>query len=241
MFFIDPDGMKPCPTGDCPPEIYDGPETAVGENVYNQLDEVVVGAADGVYVGGSKKSFFSDGDMSYGLKAEGKIVAKKGGFKGTVEGNIESLKIGSEGSMENGRVKGNLSATVLKGSVAGSAKFGEAEVNVNAKGSLFSAEANTDLGAIRNENGDLTGFVSSADVGAYAAKGEVSSSFSLFGYGISLTKGGSVGSAHAGFKLKTDLSQDNFEVSGYAHGGLGVGFKVGVTITKKKQKIYNRK
>ncbi len=241
IFFIDPDGMKPCPNGDCPPEVYNGQGTAVGENVYNQLEEVAIGTPDGVYTNGSKNSFFMDGDMGYGLKANGKGVVKYGNSKGTVEGKIEVGKIGSEGSYEHSRVKGKLEATALKASVSGDLEIGKFKANGVAKGSMWSAETSVDIGVVTDNNGDTVGLVGSLEAGAYAANGSVTGTVNILGYNIGITIGGSVASAHAGLKAKVDTSAENFEVSGYVHAGLGPGFKAGIQITKSKQKVYNKK
>ena len=221
-----------------PPILYNGPGAAVGENVSNLLDEVLI-HAQGKTVSGSNKSFYSDGGMNYGLDAEGRIIGKYGKLGGA----LDIFKIGSTGSYEDGRMTGEIEATALEASFNARINFegNKLGFGLDGNGTMWSAFAKSDLGAITNSNGNITGMITHVEAGAYALKGSYTPHINILGIKFGFTIGGSLGSAHIGGKGAVNLDPKNFEVTGMAHAGLGAGLKLGFTITNTKQKIYTGK
>ncbi len=241
VFFIDPDGMIPFGNGEDPPIAYTGPGVAVGDNVVNQLEEVVIvvnGNEGTVATGtaqGSHIETTETGKRFYGFKAEGQLKGKYGKLRGSVSG----FSAGYEGYTEDGGAHGM--ASIYGVSADTEARLGTEDNNVavEAEGSAFSAEVSGDAGLYTGGEGKY-GAELGANAGAYALKGEVTPSISIFGVQIGITVGGSLGSAHIGARgaATFDSNSNEFEVTGKAHIGLGAGLKIGFEITNTKQRIY---
>lgn len=79
-----------------------------------------------------------------------------------------------------------------------------------------------------------------AEAGAYAFKGELKPSVSIFGVKLGITIGGSYGSARIGARGAGiyNSNTNEFETTTEAHIGLGAGLKLGFTISNTKQEIH---
>ncbi|MGS2764261.1 hypothetical protein [Sinomicrobium sp. M5D2P9] len=158
---------------------------------------------------------------------------------GKINGSISGFSAGYDGYTEAGGAHG--SASVYGVSADAGARLGTEDNNiaVGAEGSAFSAEVSGDAGLYTGGEGKY-GAELGANAGAYALKGEVTPSVSIFGVQIGITIGGSAGSAHIGGRgaATFDSNTNEFEATGKAHIGLGAGLKIGFEITNTKQRIY---
>ncbi len=137
IFFIDYDGMIPCPNGDCPEGIF--ARAASNPEVQKNIEDAK----------SSSKQILS-GD----LNIEPKLGLGVGGHGtvGTVKGEFELnvLKVSGGAKLENGEAKLNANAKVLSG--AGELSIGKN--SIKAEGSLV--DANLDATFDKNLNVELT-------------------------------------------------------------------------------------
>ena len=228
IFFIDPDGMAPCPGGDCPPEVYNGPGVAVGDNVVNELDEVVVHATKTFT---SATAFVSEDTGNGGVFHAGKIRAKAEGDYGMVNGQVAMGEGGAKAYAKDGKI--GASAEIHGIQAKADVRIGTKDTNlaVNSKGSMWTANAGIKAGLHTGKEGKI-GLEAGVNAGAAAFQGEVAPSISILGIKLTLTVGGSAFSAHAGAKATlVGSSNGKFEAGASANAGLGVGLKIGIKIS----------
>ena len=225
VFFIDPDGMMPCPNGDCP-------ETT-GPLTEEQAAVQYSGDARGAEVVST-----DNGTRFTGFTIEGGVE----GSAGKVEGSITGFSAGFEGSTEAGGIHGNASAHGLEGEASVRLGSEDNNVSVEAEGSVFKAEINGDAGLYTGENGKI-GAELGADAGAFALKGDVVPSVSIGGLKIGITIGGSLGSAHIGGRIAGtfDKTTKEGEATISVNAGLGAGFNVGFSVSNVSQEVNRRK
>jgi hypothetical protein len=244
IFFIDPDGMIPFGNGDDPPTVYTGSGVAIGDNVTNQLDEVVItvngnkgtvatGTAQGTHV-----ETTATGERFYGYKAEGQVE----GEYGKINGSISGFSAGYDGYTEAGGAHG--SASVYGVSADAGARLGTEDNNIaiEGEGSAFKAEVVGDAGLYTGDNGKY-GAELGGEAGAYALEGEFTPSISIGGLKIGFTIGGSLGSAHIGGRgaATFDSSTNEGELTLMGHAGLGGGVKFGFSISNTSQEVNRKK
>ncbi|MEO1264025.1 MAG: RHS repeat-associated core domain-containing protein [Bacteroidota bacterium] len=222
VFFLDPDGMMPCPTGDCP----EGPLT-------EQESIQVSGSAEPmVFTETATKTSVE------GFHVEGKIEGKFGKAEGSLSGFGASKEFEkTENSVRGGAEVHGLEAEVeLRGGTE------DNNIAVEAEGSAFKANADFKAGLHTGDEGKF-GIELGANAKASALNGSVTPSVSLFGVKLGVTIGGSVGSAHIGADVTgiVDTKNKEFEATGQFNIGLGAGLKVGFTLSNTKQKIHKRK
>ena len=228
IFFLDPDGMAPCPGGDCPPVVYEGEGVAVGENVVNQLDEVVVKASSTF---ATSRSFFTEGTEKGGRAYGAKGRAKAEGEYGRANIEVSIFEAGYESYAKNGEFSLGVDAHGVQ--VKTDLRLGTKENNraVNGKGSMWTANAGISGGAHFGENGKI-GLGVKASAGAAVFEGEVSSSVTIFGIKIELKVGATAVSAHAGGHANITGSKNGKFTSGAGFNvGLGAGFKFGIKVS----------
>lgn len=111
---------------------------------------------------------------------------------------------------------------------------------VTASGALFSAEANLKGAALTGQGGKY-GLNAGFDLGAYAAKGDITSEVKILGINISYTYGGSFASAHAGGEFDAHWNNQTgvFHLSGLEHAGFGIGEIAGTKISVPFRAWYN--
>ncbi|MDT7832735.1 DUF6443 domain-containing protein [Flavobacteriaceae bacterium S356] len=231
IFFLDPDGMAPCSGGDCPPEIvYEGKGVAVGENVVNQLDEVVIKASSTF---ATDRSMFTEttekGERFYGYKARAKAEGKYG------RANVEVTMASGGYTAYAEKGKAELGVDVHGAQIKTDVRLGTKDNNVAlaAKGTLWTANAGISGGAYIGNNGKA-GLEVKADAGVAAVKGEVNPSFTIFGINVELTIGGSLGSAHIGGHAKVVGGKNGAFESGFGfNAGLGGGIKLGLKVSSE--------
>ncbi|SKB99309.1 RHS repeat-associated core domain-containing protein, partial [Salegentibacter salinarum] len=242
IFFIDPDGMIPFGNDDDPPTVYSGSSVAVGNNVNNQLDEVVitVNGNGTVATGTAQGAHFvttETGKRFNGYKAEGQVE----GDNGKVNGSVSGFSAGYDGYTESGGAHG--SASVYGVSADGSARLGSKDNNVaiQGEGSAFKAEVSGDA-TLSGEGGKYVAELG-GEAGVYALEGNVTPSLSIGGIQIGFTIGGSVGSAHIGGRVAgaTNTEAREFEVTGNYHIGLGAGLKLGFSLSNTSQEVNPRR
>ncbi len=153
------------------------------------------------------------------------------------EANITGFSGKSENYTGTGRL--NLAWTANAGVAAVKAQAtttlhitNSTNISATASGSALSAGADVQLGALTGEDGK-TGFYIGAGAGAYALKGEVNPSVTIFGLKLGMTFGGSLGSAHGGAGLGGfhDNKSGTTTVKGEFHFGVGVGVKLGFEVS----------
>jgi RHS repeat-associated protein len=243
IFFMDPDGMSPCPNGDCPVTEYTGEGVAIGEDVVNKLDEVVVVgerwttntyASPLVYTqdpyGGERISGYEfggnvQGSITYDVPASASldVTAFSGQYTGQAEGTWSD-------EIKQGHIYGSASVHGVNAQINASVGNDDFNANINAQGSAFKAEAEfLAEGSFDSSNGYGGRVVAGA--GAYVLEGSFKPSFTIFGKTVQLEFGSSVGSAHIGGELVGRATNSaNWEVGAKANFGFGAGFKAGLII-----------
>ncbi|WP_241448749.1 DUF6443 domain-containing protein [Aquimarina pacifica] len=237
IYFIDPDGMKPFGNGEQPEEVYKGPSVAVGDNVVNELDEVIIGTIVTGKAQGAHVEPTEGGKRFNGFKLEGEIRAQDTKTRGSISGFSGGYEDTSEGNM----MSGNASAF---GAEAEFSSKADGITETKGKGSLFKAEASGAFGVYSPEiNGGKEGVAVKASVGAFLAKGEISTSVTIpkalpivGGYKIGITRGASFASAHIGGGAEASVIDGAAKLSASFNVGLGVGFKYGFSVSTSNLK-----
>jgi len=220
IYFIDPDGMAPCPNGDCP-EVTAPTQQQAGTK----------------YSGSARPMVFTDTKTKKGVegfRVEGKVEGKFGKVSGSVSGFGASKEV----------VKGE-SSIQAKVEVHGldakaDARLGTKDNNVaiEGKGSVFTASADIAAGKLKGEKG-VTGFALEGNAGAQALKGQINPSISIAGIKAGITVGGTIGSAHIGGGFRATKNKDGSrvfkaQVNFGLIGGVKFGFNVSTTGNKVK-------
>ncbi|MEW7279223.1 DUF6443 domain-containing protein [Aquimarina sp. 2201CG1-2-11] len=237
IYFIDPDGMKPFGNGEEPEEVYKGPSVAVGDNVVNELDEVIIGTIVTGEAQGAHVETTEGGERFNGFKAEGEIKTQDTKTSGSISGFSAGYENTSEGNMTSGN------ASVFGVEAEFSSKA-DGITETKGKASLFKAEASGAFGVYSPEiNGGKEGAAVKASIGAFVAKGEVSTSITIpealpivGGYKIGITRGGSFASAHIGGGAEASVVNGVAKLSASVNVGLGVGYKYGFSVSSGKLK-----
>jgi len=114
---------------------------------------------------------------------------------------------------------------------------------LGAEGNALLAEAKGTVGKLTGEN-NKRGYYIGGEAGAYALKGEVNPSITVFGYKLGVVIGGSLGSANIGAGLGgyRDTGKGTYNLSGFISGSFIAGGKLGFEFvtpsydTSKKKK-----
>ena len=179
---------------------------------------------------------------------ETKTTQGAAGFevKGNLDGKLGTLDInsdarltgfGAEVSNESGTGKsksafvGSAKVYALEGAATMQMGNKNVQFKLASEGSIFSADASSDIGLLTGEGGKQ-GFFIGANTGAYTFKGEVNPSVYVFGYRFGFTIGGSLNSAHIGAGLGgyTDTNKGTRTLEGQFNIGLDAGIKVGFNV-----------
>lgn len=131
------------------------------------------------------------------------------------EAKVYNTRLGTGASAE-------ASAAVAKGEIERTFGLDKYHMQSSAEGSVLGAEAEASagIGAYVDKDGNSqVGLHASAGAEAYVAKGEVKSSFTLFGVEISATMGGQIG---AGVSAKAEVSSNSFKLGGSLAAFLGI-------------------
>jgi len=142
------------------------------------------------------------------------------GFNNTGTGSLPlALDLGGSISGTTGSISGRL----------GTSNFG-AFGNVN--GSAFTLDGSISSGILTGE-GSKYGAMLGGNAGAYVLKGEYSGGFSIGGFSMQGTVGGSLVSAHIGINMGTNYNSSNgtFNINFQENIGLGIGEKGAVNIS----------
>ncbi|OUD23965.1 RHS repeat-associated core domain-containing protein, partial [Flavobacterium psychrophilum] len=142
------------------------------------------------------------------------------GFNNTGTGSLPlALDLGGSISGTTGSISGRL----------GTSNFG-AFGNVN--GSAFTLDGSISSGILTGE-GSKYGAMLGGNAGAYVLKGEYSGGFSVGGFSMQGTVGGSLVSAHIGINMGTNYNSSNgtFNINFQENIGLGIGEKGAVNIS----------
>jgi RHS repeat-associated protein len=101
--------------------------------------------------------------------------------------------------------------------------------SISASGAIFSAEANINGSSLTGKDSRY-GIRAGFDLGAYAAKGEVTGGVEIFGAKVESSVGGSFASAHAGGQIDVHWNSNTgvLSFSGLEHVGFGIGALAGV-------------
>ncbi|MBV7270641.1 RHS repeat domain-containing protein [Winogradskyella luteola] len=249
IYFMDPDGMAPvgCPDGNCDDYAVNEDtvvntndnEVIVGENVTNDLGEINIGSVITNSAQGAH-TVESDGKYRfYGFRVKGS--EESGDFKGSFD--LSGFSAGYDASDANlllGEAHGDASVHSLKLQASGQYK----DIEVDAEAALFEAYADGDLEIYSNPNGK-EGFEAGGSVGVSAISLDFNPSFPIpfTNLRFTLNSGGSLGTANIGGRAAGtyDNETGDFEATAMIQAGFGPGFKIGGTITNRKQEINTNK
>jgi hypothetical protein len=197
-----------------------------------QLNEVIV-RPDGAY--GSPA-------IAYTTATKGVVAGYSAGYIGNgeyggVEVNVTGFRAEYNNTTGTGAanlaLEGGVKATGLQGSASLRGGTENNNIGVGAEGNVLLAEANATVGILTGENNRKGAFIG-GEAGAYALKGEVNPSVTVFGYKFGLTFGGSLASAHIGGGIGAykDENKGTFVFKGMGNIGLGAGIKFGFQVEK---------
>lgn len=116
-------------------------------------------------------------------------------------------------------------------------------VGLGAEGNVFLAEVKGTIGKLTGEN-NRKGYYIGGEAGAYALKGEVNPSITMFGYKLGVIIGSSFGSANVGAGLGgyRDTGKGTYNLSGFISGSFIAGGKLGFEfVTPSYNTSRNRK
>jgi RHS repeat-associated protein len=196
-----------------------------------QLDEVMV-KPEGAYA--------SPG-IAYTTPTKGVIAGYSMGYSGannlgTADINVtgfraEYTNASGTGSL-NLALDGGFKVTGLQGSASFTEGLEDTNIGIATEGNLLLAEANVTAGILTGEN-DKVGAYLGAEAGAYAAKGEITPNFTLFGIKFGYSFGSSLG-INAGAEVGGyyDTNKGTFKFEGKGSLGLGIGAMFGFKIEK---------
>ena len=235
VFFIDYDGMAPTDPID-PDEktfVNTTSATVVGENVVNQLDEVVIGTV----TSSSSKGAHVEGNRFNGFKIEGETRTQDTKTSGSVSGFSAGYENTTEGNMWSGNAS-------VYGAEAEFSSKQDGVTETKGKVSVFKAETSGAFGVYSPEVSEgKEGVAIKGSIGLYAVKGEVSTSITIpesipliGGFKIGMTRGASFGSAHIGGGVEASTVDGVGTLRASANIGLGVGAKYGFSFSTAKLK-----
>jgi uncharacterized protein RhaS with RHS repeats len=216
--FIDPDGMAP---------------VAIVENDKPKPKPKNAETAQGAYGIPAYTSSTQKQGVVAGYTAGYNNNAKYGGAAVNVTGFRAEYTNTSGTGAGNLALEGGVKATAFQGTSSVRGGTENNNVGVGAEGNVFLAEANATVGILTGENNKKGAFIG-GEAGAYALKGEVNPSVTVFGYKFGLTFGGSIASAHIGGGIGgyKDENKGTFVFKGMGNIGLGAGVKFGFQFEK---------
>lgn len=253
IFFLDPDGMMPCPNGNCPDQEFIPNEdtivnttnkTIIGENVVNELDEVIIGVVYSFDAEGSHVESTEKGKRFNGFKIEGKMQNnnsensfKLTGFSAGHEDNSNLGITSKKASVHGMKLELESNRDFSGDSPLGS--LGVENINTKTKASLFEGNADGAAGAYTGPDGEQ-GFVLEGNLGVNAANIEAETSIKIFGFRIGITRGSSLGSAQLGGGVRSTVSEDGaLDVKAQLRYGFGVGKSYGFSFSSEKLPTSN--